>query len=1143
MTKERKRYFIPEPETPTFNPSKSPDPFLDPQKHLSPSFSHQFPPKTDSNTLFVNDDDLEQDNDLEHFCQNVNAVVPIPNEELKSLFVKYGKKPDGVLLAIDDYLLTKERESRQKESKSTKPAPTIPPISFQPSKKHKTRVSYTPDVTLITKEGKSASNSMNSLSKTTTNPSFSWSKPIGSITTTGQTTRPILQGLQYDEKLEIRLQTGKSSKKTPESTVRLYCQTRELARLNEDLTRILTPLLELSMVDTKVAVLEEVPHRLSTGDVFYITIDCFLTDQAFVHDPIGYNPHDIPSNKAKFDFTAETQGETRLKHRKYAISRLFSQVGLRPIESENEIEVEDLTKDEADEAGEETDVSSSVSPASDDHELNVNQLKAFYQETQSQITSLPPINPSSMSIQLRQYQKLGLSWLLSRENEYNTIKELAEDKTIPIETNQNQGIMNPLWKQFHWPGSNTPFYGNLYSGELSLDKPMIESRVRGGILADEMGLGKTISALSLINSVPYDNRDGFGGNGEGFGGNREISGASSSKPYADKSTLIIVPMSLLTQWQHEFEATNTNSNHKCVVYYGDQTPDITSIIKSRKIPVIIITTYGTVLSEYLKLESRRLKSGKLPNQGLFSVKFFRIILDEAHNIRNRTAKTAHGVYELELSRRWVLTGTPIINRLDDLYSIIKFLRVEPWNHFSYWKTFITVPFENKQLGQTLDVIKTILDPILLRRTKTMKDEYGNSLVTLPNKEVVIEQIRFNEREQMLYDWFKKKASESFRDSVNSGQVTRKMIQILTYILRLRQVCCHSDLVSEVLVPEELGIKGEVSEEVLAPKELGLEQLSDKEDLSKDFSKEVKEHLSKKLNVSPSTESPSSAPLPKIPSQALLSLLNVSPSSECSICTSIISIPDMIITPCGHNFCLGCLLDHIQYQKTIKNSPKCPNCRVNIDNSQLFKVKNQPTSKKDYKFHTGKEINHDLPYQLYLYDSNKTSSKIQALIQHLRRLNNTLVVVFSQFAKYLDIIQAELKLQLGTQVTCLKFDGRLKLQEREQVLKQFSQESPGKIKVLLLTLKAGGVGLNLTSASYAFLMDPWWSPSVEEQAIDRIHRIGQQNDVKVTRFIMENSIETKMLKIQERKKQIGEAVGEKEELQRRRIEELEMLFEE
>lgn len=117
-----------------------------------------------------------------------------------------------------------------------------------------------------------------------------------------------------------------------------------------------------------------------------------------------------------------------------------------------------------------------------------------------------------------------------------------------------------------------------------------------------------------------------------------------------------------------------------------------------------------------------------------------------------------------------------------------------------------------------------------------------------------------------------------------------------------------------------------------------------------------------------------------------------------------------------------------------------------------------------------------------------------------------------------------------------------MNNRSNILKEFKQPRVG-VTVLLLSLKAGGVGLNLTEASRAFMCDPWWSPSIEDQAIDRIHRIGQENNVKVVRFIMEGSIEEKMLKIQERKRTIGEAVeAEEEERRKRRVEEIEMLFE-
>ena len=72
-------------------------------------------------------------------------------------------------------------------------------------------------------------------------------------------------------------------------------------------------------------------------------------------------------------------------------------------------------------------------------------------------------------------------------------------------------------------------------------------------------------------------------------------------------------------------------------------------------------------------------------------------------------------------------------------------------------------------------------------------------------------------------------------------------------------------------------------------------------------------------------------------------------------------------------------------------------------------------------------------------------------------------------------------------------------------------------MLLLSLRAGGVGLNLTCARNVFMMDPWWSFAVEAQAIDRVHRMGQERSVRVVRFVVEGSIEEKMLRIQERKK--------------------------
>lgn len=120
-----------------------------------------------------------------------------------------------------------------------------------------------------------------------------------------------------------------------------------------------------------------------------------------------------------------------------------------------------------------------------------------------------------------------------------------------------------------------------------------------------------------------------------------------------------------------------------------------------------------------------------------------------------------------------------------------------------------------------------------------------------------------------------------------------------------------------------------------------------------------------------------------------------------------------------------------------------------------------------------------------------------------------VLVFSQFTSMLDIFQKELS---NKKINFLRLDGSTK--NRQEVVDQFNNDK--NVKVFLISLKAGGVGLNLTSASAVFLYDPWWNPMVEKQAMDRAHRIGQTQTVNVYKFITKNSIEEKILKLQERK---------------------------
>ena len=144
---------------------------------------------------------------------------------------------------------------------------------------------------------------------------------------------------------------------------------------------------------------------------------------------------------------------------------------------------------------------------------------------------------------------------------------------------------------------------------------------------------------------------------------------------------------------------------------------------------------------------------------------------------------------------------------------------------------------------------------------------------------------------------------------------------------------------------------------------------------------------------------------------------------------------------------------------------------------------------------------------YLSDSGKMTEVLGKLRAALEE--NHKILIFSQFVKHLEIFRKELDKQ---KITYAYLDGTT-TNRQEQVDRFQNNES---IKVFLISLKAGGVGLNLTAANYVFILDPWWNPAVEAQAIDRAHRIGQKNTVFTYKFISKNTVEEKILALQNKK---------------------------
>ena len=158
--------------------------------------------------------------------------------------------------------------------------------------------------------------------------------------------------------------------------------------------------------------------------------------------------------------------------------------------------------------------------------------------------------------------------------------------------------------------------------------------------------------------------------------------------------------------------------------------------------------------------------------------------------------------------------------------------------------------------------------------------------------------------------------------------------------------------------------------------------------------------------------------------------------------------------------------------------------------------------------------------LFISNYTGTSSKLNQCIDLVNDAISSghKVLLFSQFTSMIDILKKELN---KNDIKYMELTGKTKADKRIEMVSKFNKEND--IKVFLISLKAGGTGLNLVGADIVIHFDPWWNLSVQNQATDRAHRIGQKNKVQVYKLITENSIEEKIEKLQERKKNLADDI--------------------
>ena len=303
------------------------------------------------------------------------------------------------------------------------------------------------------------------------------------------------------------------------------------------------------------------------------------------------------------------------------------------------------------------------------------------------------------------------------------------------------------------------------------------------------------------------------------------------------------------------------------------------------------------------------------------------------------------------------------------------------------------------------------------------------------------------------------------------------------------------------------------------------------------------------------------------------------NAECPVCLEEPKITDAVHTPCAHMFCMvsepvmwmscfqsastellcilsrrqKCLIDEFREQLTrfkkqsdTKRSKidggDCPVCNTSVKLSQVIQIKksdkgemistyiNEAQLEKENVCVLGQKRDEVARETLELaLMRGATSSKLDAIINELDEIwkvdPGSKVLVFSQFLGFLDIITRALNRR---NITSYRLDGKTSLKDRVKMIDKFNRNDhqtrdfeDGTIQrgsVFLVSMKAGGCGLNLVAASSVFIVDPWWNMAIEDQCINRIHRIGQKAEcVRVRKFVVEDSVEQKIVKLQMKKK--------------------------
>ncbi|KFZ18296.1 hypothetical protein V502_04163 [Pseudogymnoascus sp. VKM F-4520 (FW-2644)] len=687
---------------------------------------------------------------------------------------------------------------------------------------------------------------------------------------------------------------------------------------------------------------------------------------------------------------------------------------------------------------------------------------------------------------------------------------------------------------------------------------------KGGILADDMGLGKTLQSISLILTNPRPSGSDL------EDGKRKFPSAMQ------KCTLVVAPLALIRQWELEIKDKVLPSHAlRVYVHHGPQRTKNYNDLKNYD---VVVTTYQILVSEFgnSSQDSDGIKAG------CFGLHWYRVILDEAHTIKNRNAKATQACYALRSEYRWCLTGTPMQNNLDELQSLIKFLRIKPYDDLKQWKDQIDRPMKNGRGDVAIKRLQHYLKIFMKRRTKDILKKEGAlnpggkpsvagaaSSTGFKVTERKIEKVfaKFSPEERLFYDRLEKRADKSLEEMMDGQNVN--YASALTLLLRLRQACNHPKLVAGKLGKDGEALGAEAATVPSTPRKKAASTEEDLDDLAGMFGDlgvgskkcdicqlEIGKELAKagairceecESDLLMSTKKPTrkdrisairarhsdiqeeKVKTRKSPPRKARNRNVIDDSDDEDEGSWIVGEDQRGPTKLGkaggtddenaEGEGIDVDTDESDKSTDYDTADETELSVVQDTTGEIITIKSDPPSdnESEVEVEAASDIDgSDLDADEAKLSTIVTSTKITHLLSILaKEADEHKFIVFSQFTSMLDLIEPFLQRD-GYKYT--RYDGSMRNDLREASLKMLREEKS--CRILLCSLKCGSLGLNLTAATRVVILEPFWNPFVEEQAIDRVHRLTQKIDVIVYKITIADSVEERILELQEKKRELA-----------------------